>query len=214
MGRTSSGLDREHTFRSLNEAVYPDLVRFVQRRSHPDLAEDVVAEAFLVVWRRLDDLPCGHDDRRAWVFGIARNILLNNARGEQRRRALGVRLADATTRADSGPEADLVLRRVDLARAWGLLSENRPPRRSLQRPRPRRPPDHPRHGPAADVVTSRRAAQPSSELAAYHPQARPGGGSGRRSDRRHGDAAVPHRRGPGIRHLDARPGRHVGAGTR
>ncbi|HEX4812221.1 MAG TPA: sigma factor [Nonomuraea sp.] len=77
------------------EKVYPDLLRFVQRRAHPDHAEDVVADAFLVVWRRLDELPRFHDDARAWVFGITRNLLLNQQRGEQRRRALGVRLADA-----------------------------------------------------------------------------------------------------------------------
>ncbi len=48
---------REPTFSSFYESVYPDLVRFVQRRAHPDHAEDVIADAFLVVWRRLDELP-------------------------------------------------------------------------------------------------------------------------------------------------------------
>lgn len=73
--------DRERTFRSTYEAVYPDLIRFVQRRAHPDHAEDVVADAFLVVWRRLDDLPVLPEDARAWIYGIARNILLNTSRG-------------------------------------------------------------------------------------------------------------------------------------
>lgn len=40
---------------STYEAVYPDLIRFVQRRAHPEHVEDVVADAFLVVWRRLDE---------------------------------------------------------------------------------------------------------------------------------------------------------------
>lgn len=43
--------DPEHPFISFYDAVYPDLVRFAQRRTHPDHAEDVVADAFLVVWR-------------------------------------------------------------------------------------------------------------------------------------------------------------------
>ncbi|MCU1548112.1 MAG: polymerase, sigma-24 subunit, subfamily [Arthrobacter sp.] len=77
MSHLSRTPDREHTFRSLYEAAYPDLIRFVQRRAHPDHAEDVVAEAFLVVWRRLDELPGLHGDARAWIFGVARNILLN-----------------------------------------------------------------------------------------------------------------------------------------
>jgi DNA-directed RNA polymerase specialized sigma24 family protein len=85
--------DREQTFRSLYAAVYPDLLRFAQRRAHPDHAEDVVADAFLVVWRRLDELPRLAEDARAWVFGIARNLLLNDQRTAQRQQALGVRLA-------------------------------------------------------------------------------------------------------------------------
>jgi len=107
----------------LYEAVYPDLVRFVQRRAHPDHADDVVADAFLVVWRRLDELPSRYDDARAWVFGITRNILLNEQRGEQRRRALGVRVAQTTTLLHTDPATDLVVSRVDLGKAWSLLSE-------------------------------------------------------------------------------------------
>ncbi|PFG38053.1 RNA polymerase sigma-70 factor (ECF subfamily) [Georgenia soli] len=122
MSQASDAPQREHTFRSLYEAVYPDLLRFVQRRAAPDHAEDVVAEAFLVVWRRLDDLPRAHPDARAWIFGIARNILLNEHRGEQRRRALGVRLADAMTSSDE-IATEAVVHRVDLARAWRRLSE-------------------------------------------------------------------------------------------
>lgn len=123
MSHASRAPDREHTFKSLYGAVYPDLLRFVQRRAHPDHAEDVVADAFLVVWRRLDELPGPHDDARAWVFGITRNILLNKQRGEQRRRALGVRLADATTLPYADSDAELVVSRVDLDKAWSLLSE-------------------------------------------------------------------------------------------
>ena len=115
--------DREHLFESFYEAVHPDLVRFVQRRVHPDHAEDVVAEAFLVVWRRLEELPRGDDDARAWVFGIARNLLLRTRRGELRRRALGVRLADASSLPPAGSDADRVVSRVDLGNAWRLLSE-------------------------------------------------------------------------------------------
>lgn len=122
MSHASPAPDREHTFRSLYEAVYPDLLRFVQRRARPDHAEDVVADAFLVVWRRLDEVPRRDDDARAWVFGITRNILLNNHRGEQRRRALVVRLADAATLPYADPDAEEVVRRVDLGQAWRRLS--------------------------------------------------------------------------------------------
>lgn len=113
----------ERVFRSLYAVTHADLLRFVQRRAHPDHAEDVVADAFLVVWRRLDELPRGEDDARAWIFGIARNLLLNEHRGAQRRQALGVRLADAASGAYARGDADDVISRVDLSRAWRLLSE-------------------------------------------------------------------------------------------
>ena len=57
-----------------------------------------------------------------WVFGITRNILLTEQRGARRRQALGVRLADATP-SPADVDADAVVCRVDLDRAWRLLSE-------------------------------------------------------------------------------------------
>jgi RNA polymerase sigma-70 factor (ECF subfamily) len=123
MRHLSQAPDREHTFRQLYEVVYPDLIRFVQRRAHPDHAEDVVADAFLVVWRRLNELPGRYEDARAWIFGITRNILLNTHRGEQRRLALGVRLAEVAALAYSNEDADPIASRVDLGRAWRALSE-------------------------------------------------------------------------------------------
>ncbi|MBD7996921.1 sigma-70 family RNA polymerase sigma factor [Arthrobacter sp. Sa2CUA1] len=115
--------DREQTFRALYAAVYPELIRFVQRRTYPDRAEDVAADTFLVVWRRLDDLPASTGDARAWIFGISRNILLNSRRGEQRREALGLRLVDASDVPASSEDIDLATSRIDLERAWRLLSE-------------------------------------------------------------------------------------------
>jgi len=122
MSHPSRAPDRARAFTSFYEAAYPDLVRFLQRRTGADHAEDLAAEAFLVVWRRLDELPRLRDDARAWLFGIARNILLNEHRGERRRQALAVRLADVTSlTVDS--HTDFVVSRVDLATAWNLLSE-------------------------------------------------------------------------------------------
>lgn len=103
-------------------AVYPDLLRFVQRRTCADHAEDIAAETFLVVWRRLEHLPAAGSDARAWIFGIGRNILLNTRRGEQRRESLGVRLMEAADLPASCEDIDLATSRIDVGRAWRLLS--------------------------------------------------------------------------------------------
>ena len=119
--------DREARFRAVYEATYGDLVRFAQRRVHPTQAEDIVADAFLVAWRRFEDLPTDPGDARAWLFGIAQRTMLNGQRGDQRRRALTIRIADASLVAQSGERwgdfgSELVARRLDVADAWHRLS--------------------------------------------------------------------------------------------
>jgi len=123
MSNQSRAPDREQRFTSLFEATYADLLRFAQRRVHGDHAEDVVAESFLVAWRRLNDLPQRRDDARAWLFGIARGVILNAHRGADRHRALVVRLADVPTGSVTGCDADRIARQVDLSRAWQRLSD-------------------------------------------------------------------------------------------
>ncbi|WP_256212714.1 RNA polymerase sigma factor [Arthrobacter sp. yr096] len=68
MSYLSRAPDPEEAFRALYESAYPDLLRFVQRRTDLPNAEDVVAEAFLVAWRRFSEVPALETDARAWVF--------------------------------------------------------------------------------------------------------------------------------------------------
>lgn len=117
--------DREQRFRALYVELRPQLLRFVRRRHvQAGTAEDVVAETLLVLWRRMDQAPCESEKVRAWVFGIARNVLLNSSRGAGRHQALGVRLAqhDALGQGVEEGVAEVV-ERVDLARAWARLRQ-------------------------------------------------------------------------------------------
>jgi RNA polymerase sigma-70 factor, ECF subfamily len=121
---TTPHRQREERFRSLYADAYEDVLRFVQRRVHAAHAEDVVAEAFLVAWRRFEDAPALAGDRRAWLFGIARRCLLNARRGQGRGEALAVRLAEALPAGGAVDRFDpeLVALRIDLAAAWRGLS--------------------------------------------------------------------------------------------
>ncbi|MEJ5915016.1 RNA polymerase sigma factor [Pseudokineococcus sp. 1T1Z-3] len=115
--------EREQRFRLLYEDIRPHLLGFLRRRAGPEVAEDLVADTLLVVWRRLDEAPTAHEDARAWAFGIARHLLLNHRRGLGRRDALAVRLQTEREVARQTPgEVEGVVDRVDLARAWRLLS--------------------------------------------------------------------------------------------
>ncbi|WP_035949387.1 RNA polymerase sigma factor [Knoellia flava] len=115
---------RRNRFETVYDATYAAVLRFAQRRVHPSHAEDVAADVFVVAWRRLDDVPVEPDEARAWLFGVARRVLMASQRAEQRRAALTVRVADdqVTGRLGSGIDADVVLHHVDLARAWRRLS--------------------------------------------------------------------------------------------
>ena len=119
----SATTERERRFRSVYDAAYVDLLRFVSRRVHPTHAEDVVAEVVLVAWRRLEDVPAEQGAARAWLFGVARKTLQNTQRRENRQDAVAVRLAEVRHSAeDAGLHPDLVACRVDVAAAWPLLT--------------------------------------------------------------------------------------------
>lgn len=85
-------MDRELVFRELYAAHVDALLGFALRRvDRPEDAGDVVAETFLVAWRRLHHVPRG-PELRPWLYGVARRVLANHRRGELRRTALGGRL--------------------------------------------------------------------------------------------------------------------------
>jgi RNA polymerase sigma-70 factor (ECF subfamily) len=68
----------------------------LRRTGNADDAADAIAETFLTAWRRIDDIPAG-DDARPWLYGVARRVLANQRRGQQRRSALGERLRSELT---------------------------------------------------------------------------------------------------------------------
>jgi RNA polymerase sigma factor (sigma-70 family) len=71
-----------------------EILRYALRRSaDPEDAADVVAETFLVAWRRLGDVPLG-EEARLWLYATARRVLANHRRGVKRRTRLGERLRD------------------------------------------------------------------------------------------------------------------------
>jgi RNA polymerase sigma-70 factor (ECF subfamily) len=93
-------------FEALFEAHHRALLAYAARRC-PSLtdAEDVVADVFVVAWRRLDDVPAG-DDALPWLYGVARRTIGNQRRGTARRANLQARLEQTTERPVVPPPAD------------------------------------------------------------------------------------------------------------
>jgi RNA polymerase sigma factor (sigma-70 family) len=84
---------RHDRFEELFRANYAAVRGYALRRAPADVAQDVVAETFLVAWRRLEDVP---DDALPWLYGVARRVLANERRSADRRTALEQRVASST----------------------------------------------------------------------------------------------------------------------
>lgn len=86
-------VDRSDHFRALFDAHFKDVLGYALRRvGDIDAASDVAAEVFIVAWRKLDSMPTG-SEARPWLFGVARNVVLNERRGIRRRNNLAIRVA-------------------------------------------------------------------------------------------------------------------------
>ncbi len=84
--------ERRRRFEEIYAACHDPVLGYALRRTgNGEDAADVLAETFLVAWRRLDQVPAG-DRARPWLYGVARLVLANHRRGERRRTALGERL--------------------------------------------------------------------------------------------------------------------------
>jgi RNA polymerase sigma-70 factor, ECF subfamily len=112
---------REERFEGLFREHYAAVRGYALRRAPRDVAQEVVAETFLVAWRRLDDVP---DDAVPWLFGVARRVLANQRRSARRNVALERRLAEAVPAAsDSGDPGERLGEAEFLRAALARLSD-------------------------------------------------------------------------------------------
>lgn len=113
----------EQRFRHVYAEHFDRVLGYSLRRSdRPEDATDVVAETFLVAWRRLADVPA-EPRTHLWLYGVARRVLANQRRGDRRRSALGERLA--TDLAAVVPDhSGSVVDRMRFDEALSRLAEN------------------------------------------------------------------------------------------
>lgn len=91
---------------------HADLIyRFVRRRSGDvDLAEEIVSQVFLEVWRQRKRVRLLDGSLRSWMLGVASNLVRRHWRSLERGRRAVARLPDPTTVRD---HADEVADRAD-----------------------------------------------------------------------------------------------------
>jgi RNA polymerase sigma factor (sigma-70 family) len=113
----------DERFRQVYAASFEALLAYAIRRvEQPEDASDIVAETFLVAWRRGADLPPG-DEATLWLYGVARRVLANHHRGGARRERLGERLRQRITSLISADPGHEVPQRLVVRAALARLPE-------------------------------------------------------------------------------------------
>jgi RNA polymerase sigma-70 factor (ECF subfamily) len=103
--------DPRARFERIYEEQVGKLLAYAMRRTTRDTAEEIVAETFLIAWRRLGEIPEG--DILPWLYGVARRVLANTRRSEIRHTALLSRLtieAKASPRSLEQPSESRAIR--------------------------------------------------------------------------------------------------------
>ena len=104
----------ENRFTELYVAHYADVLGYLLRRTSRDDAVDVAAEVFVVVWRRVTDVPAG-DRALPWPYTVAARSLANQRRGNRRRGNLSKRLQGLAVSRVAGPDTEVIQRESDEA---------------------------------------------------------------------------------------------------
>jgi RNA polymerase sigma-70 factor (ECF subfamily) len=106
------------SFEVVYERHAPVVKAYAQRRADPALADDVLAEVFVVCWRRFADVPA---DPRPWLLAVARRVLSTQRRSDRRREALADRL---TQNAPAPPDVYAGIGDSELGAALARLGED------------------------------------------------------------------------------------------
>lgn len=95
--------DDRSRFEEVYRRTYEQILGYAVRRcSSPDDAADVVAETFVIAWRRIAELPDG-EAGKLWLYGVARRVLANHHRSERRRLTRHTELTDEIERLYTAP---------------------------------------------------------------------------------------------------------------
>ncbi|MEV6913162.1 RNA polymerase sigma factor [Amycolatopsis sp. NPDC051071] len=123
------GPDPAPVFGMLFDAYAAPLQRYLARRVGTETAHDLVAETFLVALRRRETYRPEAGTARAWLYGIATNLLRHHVRTETRAFKATARLAAAGEAISAGHDGrvaervDAQQRAAQLAGALAALSE-------------------------------------------------------------------------------------------
>src|SRR5215510_14634994 len=101
--------EQAELLRAVHDEHSQPLLRYVLRLTRGDMpfAEDVVQESLLRLWRKPDVLAQSTDSVRAWLFTVARNLVIDDRRSARYTRELQTDIVPEQATADPiGPSFD------------------------------------------------------------------------------------------------------------
>ena len=107
-------------FTTIYDAHHRQVYAYAVTRAGREHADDVVADTFLVAWRKVRELPAAP---LPWLLGVARNVARSRYRDEVRQTAIAAELR-AWIRAAEDDVAEHVTDRAAVLVALGALSED------------------------------------------------------------------------------------------
>jgi RNA polymerase sigma-70 factor (ECF subfamily) len=87
----ASGIGDDVRFAEVYTRCRDPIVDYCRRRVSSDAVDDAVADTFLVVWRRIDEVPAGGAGL-LWIYAVAYRVVGHHWRSTTRRRRLQGRL--------------------------------------------------------------------------------------------------------------------------
>lgn len=106
-------------FRVVYDAYFDDVARYCLRRLPREDARDAIAEVFVVAWRKIESIP-PHEAALPWLYGVARNVVLNHTRSGRRALRLRAKLESEPQGAAPCVETQVVRRAEFTAMADAL----------------------------------------------------------------------------------------------
>lgn len=111
---------QDELLQALHDVHGPALTRFVAHMTHDaSFAQDVVQEALLRAWKHPEILAQSDDAARAWLFTVARNLVIDDRRSARYRREVST---DVLPETGSTDETDSALDAWILSDALSSLS--------------------------------------------------------------------------------------------
>ncbi|MGP0050915.1 MAG: RNA polymerase sigma factor [Solirubrobacteraceae bacterium] len=111
-------VDPQARFEAVYAAHNAAVRTYVRRRVDSQDADDVVADVFVIAWRRLRDVP---EDPLPWLLGVARRVMANRWRGANRQAALRDRMMSERSRL--APPFSMTPQSRDVLRALSAMRE-------------------------------------------------------------------------------------------